>query len=84
MRIAALFLACMLVACVSARPVKARVDPHQLDVCTAWDDASGSYTLPDPCRYEVAPGEWLTVRQSRPQPSKAHGKLWWFFLALLI
>lgn len=39
--------------------------------------------LPDPCRMEVTPGEWLRVSNPRPQPTKRHGWLWWVLVSLV-
>ena len=39
--------------------------------------------LPEPCKMEVTKGEWLVVRNPRPEPTKKHNWLWWFFLALV-
>lgn len=39
--------------------------------------------IPEPCKMEVTEGEWLIVRNPRPEPTKKHNWLWWFFLALM-
>jgi hypothetical protein len=84
MRNAIYGVALLILGCASAKPAQPRLDPHRLDACTIWEDSNGSYTLPDPCRYEVAPGEWLAVRTPRAEPSKRHSRLWWLLTALLV
>jgi hypothetical protein len=49
-------------------------------ICSTWSDSRGAFTLPDPCRYEVAPGEWLVVRNRQPEKARKHRPRW---LALL-
>lgn len=39
--------------------------------------------LPDPCRKEITPGEWLRISNPQVRATKHHGWLWWFFLALV-
>ncbi len=80
-RPAALALALLLGACASAPPrVAARPDPATLPVCGFVDP-----TIPDPCRWEVRPGEWLVVRNAHPEtPTRRHGWLWWAFLAVVL
>ena len=41
--------------------------------------------LPDPCKVQVAPGEWLVVSESRtPNPQvKKHSRWWWLLMALV-
>lgn len=39
--------------------------------------------LPDPCRLEIAPGEWLRISNPAPQETKRHGWLWWLLLSLV-
>ncbi len=74
--------ALVLSGCASMR-IPPLVDTSAVSVCSTWSDANGSYTLPDPCRYEVTPGEWLIVRHAQPKP-EGHSRLWWLMLALLI
>lgn len=40
--------------------------------------------LPEPCRMQVAPGEWLAVRNPKPEPTKHHGWLWWLLVGVVI
>lgn len=39
--------------------------------------------LPEPCRMQVAPGEWLAVRNPKPQETKPHSRWWWLLMALV-
>lgn len=40
--------------------------------------------LPEPCRIEVAPGEWLLVRNAGPErEQKRHSRWWWLLVALV-
>lgn len=39
--------------------------------------------LPDPCRLEVAPGEWLRISNPKPKETKKHGWLWWLLISLV-
>lgn len=59
-----------------APPVELRAD--QVPPC-AFEDPY----IPEPCKMEVTKGEWLIVRNPRPEPTKKHNWLWWFFLALV-
>lgn len=39
--------------------------------------------LPDPCRLEVTPGEWLRISNPKPKETKKHGWLWWLLISLM-
>lgn len=39
--------------------------------------------LPEPCRLEVTPGEWMRVSNPRPKATKHHSWLWWLLLSLV-
>lgn len=39
--------------------------------------------LPDPCRKEVTPGEWLAISNPAPEPTKKHGWVWWLLIGLV-
>lgn len=83
MRLACLMLALLLSACAHGgqgggvtycpRPVET------LPVC----GFEAPY-LPDPCKLEVRKGEWLAIRNPRPEPTKHHGWLWWALIGVLI
>lgn len=76
-----LLLVALLSGCASA-PVKTApavsVPVAQLPVCGFEEPY-----IPDPCRKEVTPGEWLAISNPTPEPTKKHSWIWWFFLALV-
>jgi hypothetical protein len=39
--------------------------------------------LPEPCRLEVTPGEWMRVSNPHPKATKHHSWLWWLLLSLV-
>lgn len=76
-------LAALLTASCASAPV--RVDLMALPVCSM---DTGASWLPDPCRYEVRPGEWLRVSTPMPEgpgePAKAKRRPWWAVLLGLL
>lgn len=79
-RAVVLSAALALSACATSRPQAPRVVP------TASVPRCGFEApyLPDPCRMEVAPGEWLVISNPNPKETKRHGWLWWLLVAGLL
>lgn len=40
--------------------------------------------LPEPCRMQVQPGEWLAIRNPKPEPTRHHGWLWWALVGVIL
>lgn len=77
-------LAALLTASCASAPRQAR-PLMALPVCLM---DTGASWLPDPCRYEVRPGEWLRVSTLMPEgpgdPAKAKRRPWWAVLLGLL
>lgn len=87
MRMRGLLAASLLVlgACASAPPQDKGwyQAPSELDASKVPPCAFEAPYLPDPCRLEITPGEWLVVRNPKVEPA-SKPRWWWALLVLAL
>lgn len=77
---AGVLAAVLLSACATARPHAA---PSAIPASSVAPCGFEAPYLPDPCRMEVAPGEWLVIRNPAVKPA-SRPRWWWALLVIAL